>query len=96
MNMLYHCGEPHQPSPLHLPSWVPDWTRHRWTAPFFERDLPCNAAGDTEPQLSIDTTVGTIRLKGRIIDEVNVVNDGAEIPVSKYEPDDTIAWASVD
>ncbi len=92
MNLLYHCGESHQPTSLHLPSWVPGWTRPRWTSPFFIRDLACCAAGDTEPQLAINVEAGTICVRGRLIDKVGVVNDEAEIPVSKFEPDDATAY----
>jgi hypothetical protein len=92
LNLLYHCGEPHQPTALRLPSWVPDWTRPRWTSPFFVRDLACSSAGDTEAQFSIDAAAGTIRMKGRLVDEVGVVDNEAEIPVSKFEPDDRTAY----
>jgi hypothetical protein len=93
VEMLYHCGEPHQPTSLHLPSWVPDWTRSRWTSPFFVRKLACSAAGDTESQLVIDAAASTIRVRGRLLDTVRVVDDKAEIPLTKFEPSDPVAYA---
>jgi len=86
MDMLYSCGEPHQPTSLCLPSWVPDWTRPRWTSPFIDRSLEYNVSGDAEPHLSIDAAAGVLRVRGRLLDTVRVVDDEAEIPVTRFDP----------
>ncbi|KAF2730281.1 hypothetical protein EJ04DRAFT_473998 [Polyplosphaeria fusca] len=86
--ILYHCGEPDQPTSLNLPSWVPDWTRARWTKSFHSRQLVCNAAGDTEVQMVVDAAAGTLRFKGRLLDTVRVVDDVIEIPRTEFDPYD--------
>ena len=86
VDILYYCGEVHQPTSLSLPSWVPDWTRQYWTRSFLLRDLPSNATGDTKFQPSVDPNRQTIRLRGRLLDRILLVNDQAEIPVAQYEP----------
>ncbi|KAJ4349358.1 uncharacterized protein N0V89_007972 [Didymosphaeria variabile] len=86
MDMLYYCSELHQPTSLSLPSWVPDWTRQRWTRPFLMRGLPSHATGDTRFQPSVDPDGQTIRLRGRLLDKILLVNDQAEIPVDQFEP----------
>ncbi|KAI1325428.1 hypothetical protein F5Y16DRAFT_264381 [Xylariaceae sp. FL0255] len=90
VSLLYRCGEPHHPTSLRLPSWVPDWTRPQWTSPFFTRGLKYNAAGEIPSQLSIDTSSNTIRVKGRFLDAVDEVNNEADIPITQYDPYDWI------
>ncbi|KAI0199748.1 hypothetical protein F4808DRAFT_198479 [Astrocystis sublimbata] len=94
LDLLYYCGEPHHPTKLDLdlPSWVPDWTRPKWTSPFFERGLKYNAAGSTKVQVSIDTASKTHHVKGRLLDAVSIVNNAAEIPIVQYDPHDQVGF----
>ncbi|KAI0967116.1 hypothetical protein F4678DRAFT_446588 [Xylaria arbuscula] len=91
LDLLYHCGEPHHPSTLDLPSWVPDWTRPQWTSPFSNQGLKYSAAGSTEAQFSIDTSSKTLHAKGWLLDTVAIVNNETEIPIVHYDPYDWVA-----
>jgi hypothetical protein len=92
LHILYHCVESSQPTMLALPSWVPDWTRPGWVEPFHYRGLQANAAGNTKPQLQIDEAAGVLRLKGRILDTVRVVEEKYQIPLTKFTP----SWSQED
>ncbi|KAI1145532.1 heterokaryon incompatibility protein-domain-containing protein [Nemania diffusa] len=90
LDLLDYCGEPHHPTTLELPSWVPDWTQPKWTSPFSERGLKYSAAGSTKAHFSIDASSKTLRVKGRLLDAVAIVNNAAEIPIVQYEPYDRL------
>jgi hypothetical protein len=95
--ILYYCGELHQPTSLHLPSWVPDWTRRQWTTPFMIVGLPAQAAGYTNLNVSINPGFRTIRIQGRLLDKVQGIADAVEFPVTQFDPSDLTAWeASAD
>lgn len=84
-DVLNCCGEPHQPTSLNLPSWVPDWTRQRWTKPFEPRGLNHNASGDAEPSIFVDIADGQLMVRGRLLDSVRLVDDTAVIPVVQFD-----------
>jgi hypothetical protein len=92
--ILYYCGQPHQPTSLDLPSWVPDWTRPRWTTPFMVQGLPAHAAGCTNLHISIDSGSSTIRVQGRLLDRVERIVDCVEFPLTRFDPYDLTAWDS--
>jgi hypothetical protein len=90
--ILYYCGQPQHPTSLNLPSWVPNWTRRRWTTPFLNHGLPARAAGNKEPQLSIDIEAGIMHIQGRLLDKVAQIADEVEFPLRQFDPYDETAW----
>jgi len=87
LHVLCYCVESSAPAMLKLPSWVPDWTRPGYVEPLLTRGLGCKAAGDTSPQCEIDVQAGEIRLQGRLLDTVRVVDEKAKIPLTTVLPD---------
>jgi len=80
LDVLTHCAWSAPACQLHLPSWVPDWTRPGAVEPFSFRGLRCSAAGNTKAKiLSLDDNGGTIELLGRILDKVCAVDDKAHV-----------------
>ncbi|KAH8892325.1 hypothetical protein GQ53DRAFT_864260 [Thozetella sp. PMI_491] len=81
LDILTHCVFSPQPGTLvGLPSWVPDWTRPGAVEPFRIRGLLVSTAGSTKPQVtSIDETSGTIKLKGRLLDTVDSIDEVRQI-----------------
>ncbi|KAF9872365.1 hypothetical protein CkaCkLH20_10192 [Colletotrichum karsti] len=81
LDVLSHCVESSKPTTLMtLPSWVPDWTRPGWTEPFRVRELKMAAGGGLKPELTVDRSKKTLRIKGRILDKIAVVEMQRRIP----------------
>lgn len=60
LDILSHCMLPATQSKLKLPSWVPDWTVHKWVEPFRSRMLKANAAGSSKPRIRINQRNGEL------------------------------------
>ncbi|TDZ54246.1 Heterokaryon incompatibility protein 6, OR allele [Colletotrichum trifolii] len=93
LDILAHCVDSSKPTTLKLPSWVPDWTRPGWTEPLRIRGLNMSAAGETRPDLSVNKGEGTLRIRGRVLDRLAVIETRRLIPppnqAGPMEPDDS-------
>ncbi|KAK0711793.1 heterokaryon incompatibility protein-domain-containing protein [Lasiosphaeris hirsuta] len=87
LDILCHCvdvpGKP--PTALELPSWVPDWTTSGWVEPLYIRGLRANACGTTTASLTTDLPTGTLRIRGRLLDTLEVVGVKKQIPKTRFE-----------
>jgi hypothetical protein len=89
INILYHCYQSSNPTTLHLPSWVPDWTRPGWVSPFYMRSQGApfaDAAGSTKPSIVLDRSSRVLRVAGRALDAIAAVDGTAKIPLTKFDP----------
>ncbi|RDI88464.1 hypothetical protein Vi05172_g1473 [Venturia inaequalis] len=87
LDLLHDCWFSQHPSPMRLPSWVPNWTQPLWHYTVSSLNLPFMAAGDTQPVFRFDDEAQTMHIKGRIVDTIAEVEKLRSVPRSK-EPQD--------
>jgi hypothetical protein len=87
LDVLHDCWASRHPSPLRLPSWVPNWTQPLWHETISSLNIQFVAAGASEPDFHFDASLRTMHVRGKIVDTIAEVEKLRSIPRSE-EPKD--------